>query len=734
MNINNINFKPLLKRARTQDEQAYRDLIDATKDYVYFFARTLLNNNEAAEDVSQEVYIKLFNNLNNIKNDDAFQGYLSTIVRNCANEYLRKNHKIDENGVDVNYVDYDEIQEYDLQDERIDTQPELLLNQNEKRKIVLSIIDSLPYEQKEVVMMYFFDEKKITDIATELNVSENTVKSRLTYAKAKIKTEVEDLSKKHDIKLYDLSAVVFFIILLKMYGKVMLRKMSQIIGSIFIRLGVNESTVVTIKQKSSFSDMFKNKTNKTTKQVVKEKVEPTITKTVSDTVSDEVVTKTVTGVATKTAMPIAAKIAIGVACLGLVVGGGVFATKKFGLFNKTEDGEAIIEEVENYDKAWAINPTLTYDDIYVNPGKYYLGQYVFGIHNNPYSIGLDAGAFVVQGGHYGLINGAGEEVVNPQYETFLRFNDGGMFSDKHGYGPCVNVYSDYSTTYYYDGCGVGGIVDEYEVYSNNGSISIEGSFFSMGNEYDNFVNKYGKFVIKASGQRSNIYGNVLIKDGTIVFFNNLLTSKEVYDYSSDIILFTDGNSNYAVNPEYYNENGDLIISGYEAGYGFYEGYAPVMKNGKWGYIDINNNVVVDFIFDKATEIYNGQAWVKYNGKIGKLNIIDMINNNIPFTDEILSAFNPEAGSVATQGDTNNNQTTNQDKGYLFRIRITEIGNNVKIRSTPTLTVGNDNKVGNVHTDEEYYVYEEKVTEGYTWYRIGDDKWMATDGTWATKID
>ncbi|MBQ2659139.1 MAG: PASTA domain-containing protein [Erysipelotrichaceae bacterium] len=70
---------------------------------------------------------------------------------------------------------------------------------------------------------------------------------------------------------------------------------------------------------------------------------------------------------------------------------------------------------------------------------------------------------------------------------------------------------------------------------------------------------------------------------------------------------------------------------------------------------------------------------------------------------------------------------------LFRIRITEIGNNVKVRTTPSTKNGNANKVGNVHTGEEYNVYETVTNEGYTWYRIGVKRWMATDGTWAAII-
>ena len=69
----------------------------------------------------------------------------------------------------------------------------------------------------------------------------------------------------------------------------------------------------------------------------------------------------------------------------------------------------------------------------------------------------------------------------------------------------------------------------------------------------------------------------------------------------------------------------------------------------------------------------------------------------------------------------------------YKIRITSIGNNVKIRISPS-TGENSTKVGNVKTGEVYTVYEDVQNEGYTWHRIGENRWMADDGTWTERID
>ena len=64
---------------------------------------------------------------------------------------------------------------------------------------------------------------------------------------------------------------------------------------------------------------------------------------------------------------------------------------------------------------------------------------------------------------------------------------------------------------------------------------------------------------------------------------------------------------------------------------------------------------------------------------------------------------------------------------LFQINILKTGNNVKIRQTPTTTL--ENKIGNIHTDEVYNVYETVENDGYTWYRL-DNGWIANDVGWS----
>ena len=70
-------------------------------------------------------------------------------------------------------------------------------------------------------------------------------------------------------------------------------------------------------------------------------------------------------------------------------------------------------------------------------------------------------------------------------------------------------------------------------------------------------------------------------------------------------------------------------SGYIQGapYGYCEGYVAVKKDGKWGFLDQNGSAVLPFIFDEARPVQDGSAWVRYEGKWGRVLLSTQENEN-----------------------------------------------------------------------------------------------------------
>ena len=89
--------------------------------------------------------------------------------------------------------------------------PEEYINKAEKRKVLLQIIeDTLSFNQYQVVLMFYFNELSIAEIAQALEISEGTVKSRLNSSRAKMKTAIEDYENKSGDKLHGVVFVPFF--------------------------------------------------------------------------------------------------------------------------------------------------------------------------------------------------------------------------------------------------------------------------------------------------------------------------------------------------------------------------------------------------------------------------------------------------------------------------------------------------------------------------------------------
>ena len=101
-----------------------------------------------------------------------------------------------------------------VEDNRIENMPEATIDQQETSRLVREILDVLPDEQRIVIGMFYYDQMSVSEIAEELECSENTVKSRLNYGRKKIQSKVLELEK-NGTKLYSLAPLPFFIWLLR---------------------------------------------------------------------------------------------------------------------------------------------------------------------------------------------------------------------------------------------------------------------------------------------------------------------------------------------------------------------------------------------------------------------------------------------------------------------------------------------------------------------------------------
>lgn len=170
----------------------------------------MLKDEENAKDIMQETYITAFLKLDTLKDEEKFCGWITSIaVNKCKNKLKGK----------VEYQIDDEVLIAETETDEL-MLPEEYINKAEKRKVLLQIIeDTLSFNQYQVVLMFYFNELSIAEIAQALEISEGTVKSRLNSSRAKMKTAIEDYENKSGDKLHGVVVVPFFTTIFKEEAK-----------------------------------------------------------------------------------------------------------------------------------------------------------------------------------------------------------------------------------------------------------------------------------------------------------------------------------------------------------------------------------------------------------------------------------------------------------------------------------------------------------------------------------
>ena len=203
-------IKELVLSAKNGNKKAFDKLYKLTSNDVWFTCVSLLKDEDNAKDIMQETYITAFLKLDTLKDEEKFCGWLTAIATNKSKNKLKGKveYQIDDE-VLIAKTETDELM-----------LPEEYINKAEKRKVLLQIIeDTLSFNQYQVVLMFYFNELSIAEIAQALEISEGTVKSRLNSSRAKMKTAIEDYENKSGDKLHGVVVVPFFTTIFKEEAK-----------------------------------------------------------------------------------------------------------------------------------------------------------------------------------------------------------------------------------------------------------------------------------------------------------------------------------------------------------------------------------------------------------------------------------------------------------------------------------------------------------------------------------
>lgn len=171
----------LIARAREGDKGAQGRLVQLWYKRIYNFGYKFFFDHDLAMEVAQKTFISMYSHIENLQDLARFRSWMYTIaVNNCREELRKEKTRRSVSLDDLKAGEGEDSYQWEKSGSRHEN-PERLLRQAELSDLLQGCLMEINEEQREVVIMKEYEGLKFREIAEVLNISENTVKSRMYY-------------------------------------------------------------------------------------------------------------------------------------------------------------------------------------------------------------------------------------------------------------------------------------------------------------------------------------------------------------------------------------------------------------------------------------------------------------------------------------------------------------------------------------------------------------------------
>lgn len=170
----------LVRHAQLGSERSFRDLMSAYVETFYGLARRYCGSHEEADDVLQDAFVKVFQNLGGLSRPEAFFPWSRRILINTALDHIRRRRRGQELEVEVENLD-------ETPHEEGTEAPDRRVEQREFFGRLESALASLPPRQREIVTLHDVDGLSTEEIARLCRCPPATVRSNLFYGREKLR-------------------------------------------------------------------------------------------------------------------------------------------------------------------------------------------------------------------------------------------------------------------------------------------------------------------------------------------------------------------------------------------------------------------------------------------------------------------------------------------------------------------------------------------------------------------
>ena len=185
-----MNDAELVSQVLNGNMKSFTFLVNRYQKLVVHITGRLIQRHEELEDVSQEVFLKVYQNLGKYRNECKLSTWIATIAYNTSINYLRKFKKSDDTGLDDKAI-LDKLADYRSDDYETTDLHRYIRNQ----------IELLPVQYRTVLTLYHLEEFSYQEIETITGMPEGTVKNYLFRAKALLKEKLKFVVDESSLKL-----------------------------------------------------------------------------------------------------------------------------------------------------------------------------------------------------------------------------------------------------------------------------------------------------------------------------------------------------------------------------------------------------------------------------------------------------------------------------------------------------------------------------------------------------